>query len=549
MGWGKSARMTTGLAVAAFLAGSLVSLATSWLLVSRLERVGERLGLSEALLGVVAALAADAPEVTSAVAAMADHQQRLGAGVVIGSNVFNLAGLLGLGAVVAGGIGLHRKVVLLGGTVAMGVAGVCLAVVVGAVPPGVGCVLGLSVLVLYVAALSAPHLGLARPGLARPGLARRWVAWLWSAVAEEEAELESAIRPVPGRWPDAAVAAGALAVVVVASVTMERAASALGSRFAVPEIVVGGLVLAAVTSLPNAVAAVYLAARGRGAATLSTALNSNALNVAAGLLIPAALLGLGRPSAQTVLTAVWYLGLTAAVLALAYRDFGIRRGSGALVITAYAVFAASVLGLAYGWSHAERAVIVAGLAVVALFVAQLAFHRKPASGHHPYRPPAARQGTQPQVMKSCANGSGPGHANSGIARSSPIETRQRSPFGGWPTRNLWILGLELSCVIGAVDTVLGGRVVLIGLLIIGSCCAALTGRWLPTALTGLWVTGLAVVLAFPDGIWGSDTFYIWFGAVATVSLATTTAAAVVQRADVRTHADAGEASPGCVRRG
>ncbi|MGH3255230.1 MAG: hypothetical protein ACRDOU_07430, partial [Streptosporangiaceae bacterium] len=70
-------------------------------------------------------------------------------------------------------------------------------------------------------------------------------------------------------------------------------------RYAVPEIVIGGLVLAAVTSLPNAVAAVYLAARGRGAATLSTALNSNTLNVAAGLLLPAAVIGLGRPGEAT----------------------------------------------------------------------------------------------------------------------------------------------------------------------------------------------------------------------------------------------------------
>jgi Sodium/calcium exchanger protein len=67
-------------AVAAFLAGAVVSLATSWLLVSRLERVGERLGLSEALLGIVAALAADAPEITAAVSALAGHQQRVGAG-------------------------------------------------------------------------------------------------------------------------------------------------------------------------------------------------------------------------------------------------------------------------------------------------------------------------------------------------------------------------------------------------------------------------------------------------------------------------------------
>ncbi len=104
--------MSVALAAAAFLAGAMISLATSWLLVSRLERVGERLGLSEALLGLVAALAADAPEVTAAITAMAGRQPRLGAGVVIGPNVFNLAALLGLGAVVAGRIGLHRRVVV-----------------------------------------------------------------------------------------------------------------------------------------------------------------------------------------------------------------------------------------------------------------------------------------------------------------------------------------------------------------------------------------------------------------------------------------------------
>src|ERR1700692_844066 len=107
--------MTTDHAVMAFAVVALVSLGTSWVLVSRLERVGERLGLSEALLGVVAALAADTPEITAAVAALAHHQRTVGAGVVLGSNIFNLAALLGLGAVVAGRIGLHRKVVALGG--------------------------------------------------------------------------------------------------------------------------------------------------------------------------------------------------------------------------------------------------------------------------------------------------------------------------------------------------------------------------------------------------------------------------------------------------
>jgi cation:H+ antiporter len=324
------------LAVAAFLAGAVVSLATSWLLVSRLERVGERLGLSEALLGMVAALAADAPEITSAVSAMASHQQRIGAGVVIGSNVFNLAALLGLGAVVAGRIALHRRVVLLGGAVAMWVAVVCLAVVGGGLPAGAGLALTVAVLAVYLVLLGTE-------GRVTGPLPPRWAAWLRSAVTEEEVELEEAIRPARGRWQDAVTAAVALAVVVVASVIMEQAAASLGRRYAVPEIVVGGLVLAAVTSLPNAVAAVYLAGRGRGAATLSTALNSNTLNVVAGLLLPGALIGLGPPSGQAELVTIWYAALTLAVLALAYRHRGFSRRSGLLIIAAYAVFTVSVI--------------------------------------------------------------------------------------------------------------------------------------------------------------------------------------------------------------
>src|SRR6266567_2561184 len=347
--------MPAALAAPAFLVGTAVSLLTSLVLVSRLERVGERLGLSEALLGIVAALAADAPEVTAAVTAVAHHQPQVGAGVILGSNVFNLAALLGLGAVVAGRINLHRKVVLLGGILAVWVAAVSLTVVVGAVPAAWGLAMAGGVLALYLVVL-----GREGRGLERLPIPRRWAAWLRSAVSEEELELEEAIRPARGRWTDALAAVLALTVVVAASVTMERAASVLGARWAVPDLVTGGLVLAAVTSLPNAVAAVYLAARGRGAATLSTALNSNTLNVVAGLLVPAAVLGLGRPSGQAVLITVWYVLLTLAVLALAYRHRGLRRVTGALIIVAYAAFAGSGLAAGYAIAAAATAVVLLG---------------------------------------------------------------------------------------------------------------------------------------------------------------------------------------------
>jgi cation:H+ antiporter len=354
-----------------FLAGAVVSLSASYLLVTRLERIGEWLGLSEALLGVLAALAGDAPEITSAVTALALGQNKVGAGIIIGSNVFNLAALLGLGAVVAGTIALHRRVILLGGAVGIWVAAVCLVLVFGLIPPAAGLAAVLAVLIPYVVVL-----GTGRARLGRLPLARRWKEWLADAVAEEEAELSEVIHPEHGRRRDVMTAAAALAVVVAASVAMERAATLVGAHFAIPQIVTGGVVLAAVTSLPNSVAAVYLASRGRGAAMLSTTLNSNALNVTAGLLLPATITGLGPPSVQSNLIAVWYLALTLIALAFAYRDSGMSRTTGALIIGAYLVFLGSLLIGAHATEPGLGATAVPLLVVLAGSGAGLARRRR-----------------------------------------------------------------------------------------------------------------------------------------------------------------------------
>ncbi|HVA04455.1 MAG TPA: hypothetical protein VMU64_12010 [Acidimicrobiales bacterium] len=330
--------MTVEAATIAFAVGAVVCLGTSWVLVSKLEMTGERFGYSEASLGLLAALAADTPEITAAVTALTRHERAVGAGVVIGSNVFNLAALLGLGAVVAGRLHLHRKVVVLGGAVAIWMAVVCLITVTRVVDPVGGLVLVLVVLVAYITVLAGR-----RRLLRRLRLPPSWVTWLSTAVEEEELELVVAIRPAPAKGRDMVAAAIALALVVGSAVAMERGASALGRHDHVPGVIIGGLVLAAVTSLPNAVAAIYLASKGRGAAAFSTALNSNTLNVVAGLVIPATFLGLTRPSGQTVFITAAYGGLTLLTLVLAFADRGLRRSAGWLVVAGYAAFVACLV--------------------------------------------------------------------------------------------------------------------------------------------------------------------------------------------------------------
>jgi cation:H+ antiporter len=333
--------MSDALLAVAFVLAAAVSLLASWTLVTSLERVGAALALSEALLGMLAALAADAPEITTAVTALAGGDQHIGAGVVIGSNVFNLAALIGLAGVVAGRVALHRRVIELGGAVALWVAAVTVAVVLGGFSSPAGLVLVLAVLGAYIVVLGMP-----RERLVRLPLPSAWCRWLLAAVKEEELDLEDAVHPRRGQPRDALVAVIAVVIVVGASVAMEQAAAELGSRHGVPEILIGGLVLAAVTSLPNAVAGVYLAAHGRGAATLSTSFNSNAINVLAGLLIPTTLLGIAAPSATTTYIALSYLGMTMLVILTSYAQRGLRRSAGIAIVAAYAVFVAVLVALA-----------------------------------------------------------------------------------------------------------------------------------------------------------------------------------------------------------
>jgi cation:H+ antiporter len=485
--------MATAFWVLLFVAGVAVSLAASWLLVSRLERLGERAGFSEAWLGLVAALAADAPEITSAVTALAHGQASVGAGVVIGSNVFNLAALLGLAAVVAGRIAFHRRVVLLVGVPGVWIAAACLLTVAGVVPPVAGLALTAALLVPYVA-LS----GMRRARMDRLRLPAGWASWLTAAVHEEETELSEAIRPRPGTWRDGLAAAMALIAVVGASITMEQAATTLGRRYAVADIVVGGLVLAVVTSLPNAVTAVYLAIRGRGAAVLSTALNSNAINVTAGLLVPASLTGLGARSGQGTLVAGWYAGLTVLALAFAFRYRGLGRVPGMTVIAGYLAFVtALVISVAQGKvSPAVAALPAAGIAAAGALLL--------------IRP--ARWQSYARTMMA-----------------GPHGWRRESLLPGWSIGRLWKLSFILCSVVAACDAASGPRLILIGLLIVGPCCALLTGRWALTATASCFALALGVVLGVPDQIFATLTQYASLAVVAAAGLTATISAAVFQR--------------------
>ena len=107
--------MTPVLAIVVFLASALLTFAAAAFFADRLDHIGPRLGLPEVVVGLLTAVAADAPEISSALIALSRGEKQVSLGVVLGSNVFNLAAMIGVSAVLAGAVTLRRDALVIEG--------------------------------------------------------------------------------------------------------------------------------------------------------------------------------------------------------------------------------------------------------------------------------------------------------------------------------------------------------------------------------------------------------------------------------------------------
>jgi cation:H+ antiporter len=330
--------MSVAVAVPLFVAAAVVTLVASARFAAHLDHAGARLGLTDALLGVLTAVAADGPEVTSAVTALLRGEHEVGLGVVLGSNAFNLAAMIGLGAIVAGRIRPRRASLAVEGVVAIAALIATAAVVRGVVSPVVGLAALAVVLVPYIALLA---LGDRRVHILP--LPRRAHEALRVALGEGFVHHEQGpARPHPPLALTVAAMAVSLVGIIGGSVVLVDSALAIAHHAGVGPAVVGFLVLAVLTSLPNALTAIRLARLGRADAAVSETMNSNTINLVAGVLIPTVVLGSG------VLTggggSLAWLGLmTVVVLVLLARQGGIGARGGALVIVMYGALLVAVL--------------------------------------------------------------------------------------------------------------------------------------------------------------------------------------------------------------
>jgi len=301
--------VSTGLAAVLFVVSLAATLYAAAVFAERLDHLGERLGLPEGLLGLLTAAGADAPELATAIAALATGAKSAGLGVVVGSNVFNIGAMIGISALVCGNVRIQRDALALEGGVALGVSLVVVLLVFGVLPAWAAVTLALLLLIPYAAVALRRELG-----------ARRH---------PEGVDMRAVLLIPP-----------ALAIIVLGSIGMVHTGLQLGHAAGIPNLLVGVLVLAVVTSLPNAYTGIRLGLARRGAALVSETMNSNTINLVGGLAIPALFVTVAGGSGLERADGVWLLAATAIALVLLAPRRGVGRAGGMLLVASWIAFAA-----------------------------------------------------------------------------------------------------------------------------------------------------------------------------------------------------------------
>lgn len=311
-----------------FLLGlGLLYLGAEWLVLGS-GRLARSVGISALAVGLtVVAFGTSTPELVVSVLASARGQADVAVGNVVGSNIVNIALILGLSALI------HP-----------------LRVQARLVRREIPIVIAASVFLLLLAADGT--LGRLDGALLLLGFAGYLVFVVRASRGEGPAEaaaaaaavgVEEEVARAPGRLPNGVlIAAGLLALVAGAYLLVETSV-AFARRLGVPELVIALTLVAAGTSLPELATSAVASLRRRADIAIGNVVGSNIFNILAILGISAVLRPLRAAPPILAFDGPVMLGAAALLLPLAWSRFRLERWEGFLLLMGYVAYIALLL--------------------------------------------------------------------------------------------------------------------------------------------------------------------------------------------------------------
>jgi cation:H+ antiporter len=318
------------LALALLVAGAGSMIFGAHLLVISSVRIARRAGLSPFFIGVtVVAFGTSVPELAASLYAQFNEKEALALGNVIGSNIANLALVLGV-------VALFKPIPVKAPTLRRDLTLVCL---VGLVP--------------LLALPFGNTLGLWH-GI---GLLALLGGFLWISKRHNTSD-EYETLEIEGRWPvwliTLAIITGPCLLWAGSTLFVESAAS-MGRSVGISEAIVGLTIVAFTTSLPELVTSVYAAIRGYQEVGIGNILGSCIMNILAvlGLVLVFGDIPVEPQIYRLDVPALLVVSLVCVPILLSGRR--VTRPEGGLLVALYAIYVGVLFTLAPGWFPAPAA--------------------------------------------------------------------------------------------------------------------------------------------------------------------------------------------------
>ncbi len=319
------------LTIVFFVAGIVALVAGAEGLVRGAARLAARTGLSPIVIGLtVVAFGTSTPELAVSMGAAIRDEADIAIGNVVGSNIANVLLVLGLSAVVGGGLVVAQRIVRIDVPIMIGISVLLLLLALdGELVRWEGALLFAGVVVYTVWTVRAAR----RDHLAGGAVEELVEAEYDEALSEEKLRASSP-------WADIGFVAGGLVLLVAGASALVEAATETATALGVSELVIGLTVVAVGTSLPEVATSVIAAARGQRDIAVGNVIGSNIFNILAVL----GLSGLLSPSSIPVADGALsidipvMIAVAVACLPIFVNGFELKRWEGILFLVYYAAY-------------------------------------------------------------------------------------------------------------------------------------------------------------------------------------------------------------------
>jgi cation:H+ antiporter len=279
--------------------------------------VARRLGLTPLVIGLtVVAFGTSMPELVVSINAGLTGRAPVAVGNVVGSNIANIALILGTSALIRS-VAVHAQVIRL----------------------DVPLLVGASLVMVWF--LSDDYLGRGEGSLLLAGLIAYTVFSLRKARKETPDVQTEFAEGIPATTGSALLDAGmilvGLALLVGGAHLLVNGATDVARAFHISEAVIGLTVVAVGTSLPELATSIVAALKGEGDIALGNVIGSNLFNTL-GILGTASLVTPLHPTGMSLVDLGVMLGLTLALLPLMYTGMSVSRTEGGLLLAAYTAY-------------------------------------------------------------------------------------------------------------------------------------------------------------------------------------------------------------------